>query len=281
MRTTAIEPGRADQAVRPERQRNEGACQLATCRFCGLKNGANDLFMELHGEAPHLAIPGIPGSMMVMLCAFPLGHRGGHLLITPKEHHPSLAQCPGQEALRQTAQTVAETLREMFPNHWLFAFEHGAGSIQDRPVKCGGCHVDHAHGHVLVLDRSIRFDEIRELTEATLDGLGWDVPSQAHATARPWNELAAVCGEYPYLQIGSLWPVRRSVIYQQISENQSIPSQLLRRLVATAAGRPNPSYWNWKIALQHNLRPRLEQYRDAALGFKRAVEEFIRARMAG
>jgi hypothetical protein len=233
-----------------------------------------DLFMELHGEEPSLPIPGIPDSLTAMLCAFPLGHAGGHVLLTPKHHYPSLAQFPRQGALARATEAVAATLRRMFPGHWLFAFEHGPGSLANRPVKCGGCHVDHAHGHVLVLDPAVRFAEVRDLTEETLEGLGWGLATQAEEGDTPFVDLGRFCGEHPYLHIGRLGPRRQAVTYRQDTEAQSIPSQLLRRLVATAAGRPSPSYWNWKIALQHNLRPRLEEYGRAARGFKRAVEEF-------
>jgi len=254
---------------------NENACSAVACRFCGLRRGEKDLFMELHGDVPHLPIPGVPDSLMVMLCAFPLGHRGGHLLIAPKQHYPSLARFTRQEELRRVTENVADLLQRMFPAHWLFAFEHGPGELANRPVKCGGCHVDHAHGHVLVLDPAIRFDDIRELTEEVLEGLGWDLAAQTHEGETPFVDIAAFCGERPYLHIGRLGPAGKAVTYRQDAEDQSIPSQLLRRLVAAAAGRPSPSYWNWKIALQHNLRTRLNQYAQAALGFKRIVREFV------
>lgn len=251
------------------------ACSLADCRFCGLEEGRRDLFWDLHGESPSLDLPGIPGSMMVLLCAFPIGHWGGHLLITPRRHYPSLAQFPRREDLRATVQATSQTVRRMFPGHWLLAFEHGPGAIDHRPVKCGGCHVDHAHGHVLVLDPTVDFEEVRQLTEATLRELGWDLRRQTSISTDPFLDIGQFTGEHPYLHLGMLAPRPVAFTYKQCSLSQSIPSQLLRRIVGEAAGRPQPSSWNWKIALEHGLHSRLRQYGDAALGFKRMVSQFL------
>ena len=252
-----------------------GACSLEECRFCGLQQGRDDLFAELHGETPRLAVPGTPDSLMAMLCAFPIGHSGGHLLIAPRRHYPSLAQFPWTDDLRTLVEAVTQILQQMFPQHWLFVFEHGPGAIENRPVKCGGCHVDHAHGHVLVLDTEVEFDEIRLLTEDTLAALGWNLGLQTRGSKAPFLDIKRFTGNHPYLHIGMLGPERTALTYKQESESQSIPSQLLRKLVATAAGKPQPSYWNWKIALQRNLQSRLQQYTDAALGFKRALEGYL------
>jgi len=250
-------------------------CPTPACRFCGLGIGDDDLFMELHGEVPFLPIPRVPASLMTMLCAFPLGHHGGHVLLAPRRHYLSLARFPRQDELAEAMSAVAGVLEAMFPMHWLFAFEHGPGELEHRPVKCGGCHVDHAHGHVLVLDSSIAFDDVRALAEETLEGLGWDLASQAHEQEAGLVNIGDRSGEQPYLHIARLGRHGEARTYRQEVAGQSIPSQLLRRLVATAAGRATPTYWNWKIALQHNLRGRLDEYKRAALGFKRELRAFL------
>jgi hypothetical protein len=271
---------RTIRVAQPVSQATEEACRLDSCRFCGLRNGEDDLFVELHGERPTLPIPGVADSFLSMLCAFPLGHMGGHLLLAPKAHYTSLARLSPEDELRSTVDAVEKTLLGMFPNHWLFTFEHGPGALENRPIKCGGCHVDHAHGHVLVLDRSVAFEEIRALTEETLENLDWDLAVQSRESDRPFADLGSFCGDHPYLHIGALGADGVAFTYKQVSEGQSIPSQLLRKLVATAQGKPNPSHWNWKIALQHNLRDRLDRYGRDALGFKQALREFLATRSA-
>ncbi len=263
--------------VRFDPPHEETTCSADACSFCELSKGRDDLFVQLHGEPPHLAVPGVPDSLMAMLCAFPLGHQGGHLLLVPKGHYPSLARMRQQDDLALLRRSVTALLEAMFPQHWLFAFEHGTGALADRPIRCGGCHVDHAHGHVLVLDRAVRFDDLRAMTEEVLQGLGWDLPMQTHEGGDPFIHIGRFCGESPYLHIARLGKGQQALTYRQATPQQSIPSQLLRRLVATASGRPSPSYWNWKIALEHNLQRRLEQYGQAARSFKRAVYAFVSA----
>jgi hypothetical protein len=79
-------------------------------------------------------------------------------------------------------------------------------------------------------------------------------------------------GRHPYLHIGRFAGEQSAAVtYRQRSASESVPSQLLRRLVATAAGHPEPPYWNWKVALAAKLDERIAQYRRDALGFQAAV----------
>jgi len=254
------------------------ACKLDSCRFCGLNRGQGDLFVDMYNSQPELDIPGVPANLAVLMDSFPIAHGGAHLLITPRRHYPSLAQYLDQAQLRRAVDVTADILSGMFPDHWLFVFEHGPGAIDNRRVKCGGCHVDHAHGHVLVLDPEVDFDEIRDLTEQALADLGWDLALQGQQGETPFVDLADFTGAYPYLHLGRIrGQERTSFTYKQVTEEQKIPSQLLRRLVSVAAGKGQPLHWNWKIALEHKMHERLNQYKQDALGFKRALRDFLKA----
>jgi diadenosine tetraphosphate (Ap4A) HIT family hydrolase len=251
-------------------------CKLQSCILCDVQRGVADSFTRMTGLSPMLSLSNLSPNLAVMMDSFPIGDGGGHLLIVPKTHYSSLAEFPDSENLAFVVQTTARILQEMFPDHWLFTFEHGPGAIDEQRVKCGGCHVDHAHGHIVLLKRSTHFDDIRDLTEETLSGLDWDVAAVTTESATPFMELSAQVGSLPYLQIGMLDAERsQAVTYRQTDSEKTIPSQLLRRLVATAVGTPEPMAWNWKIAQKQNATKRLNQYRDQGVSFKTAVEQHL------
>lgn len=251
-------------------------CKLTTCSFCALSRGRNDLFVEQYGSSPELTIPNICGDLMVMMDSFPIGHQGGHVLIVPRRHMTSLAQFTDASAIFDAMATTKQVLCSIFPDHWLFAFEHGPGELNGQPVKCGGCHVDHAHGHVLVLPREVDFESIRNLTERTLTELRWDLDAQTFESDSPFLGITNFVGAQPYLQIGVLHGEQDRVFtYRQESATQSIPSQLLRKIVSTVAGKESPIHWNWKIAVQRNISGRLTEYRNAAIGFQVLVAQAV------
>jgi hypothetical protein len=154
----------------------------------------------------------------------------------------------------------------------VFAFEHGTGALDGRAVKCGGCHVDHAHGHLLVLDEEVAFETIRDLTEEALLDLGWDLAAQAREGDDVFAGLGDFAGANPYLHVGAVTDRGRvSVTYRQVEGCEGIPSQLLRKLIATAAGRGQPTYWNWKVILEHRLEGRLREFRELVRDFRTAI----------
>jgi hypothetical protein len=246
-------------------------CPVASpaCPFCS--PGAADRFEALYGEPPDVAIPGLPGGLRVVLDAFPLGHRGAHLLLTPRTHYPSLARFEARRELAAGVEATLAALRRTAPGHWVFVFEHGTGDLDGRAVKCGGCHVDHAHGHLLVLDEEVEFGTIRDLTEAALLDLGWDLAEQAREADDVFTGLNDFAGMNPYLHVGAVTDRGRvAVTYKQVAGCEGIPSQLLRKLIATAAGRGQPTYWNWKVVLEHRLEGRLQEFKDLVRAFREA-----------
>ncbi len=255
---------------------NAVTCGLHDCRFCAIEHGGTDLCIDLYGEAPAVEIPGVPDSFHVLHCAFPLGYRGCHLLLTPKSHYRSLASCHDQSEVRRAVDATLHTLREMYPDHWFFIFEHGPGEIDQRAVKCGGCHVDHAHGHILAFSRDVEFEDILDMTESALEDLGWDLESQRAVTAEPFVNIGEFTGEKPYLHVGRITDDgAEAYTYQQVSAAAAIPSQLLRKLAAAADGHPEPTYWNWKIALQQKLADRIEWFGDAVRTFKQDLRAHL------
>lgn len=250
-----------------ETNHDVSVCKLTDCSFCRLARGGQDEFTERTGHSPILNNGVGRSELMVMMDSFPIGEHGGHVLIVPRRHMASLAQFQNQDMLQATLQETAELIQRLFPDHWLFTFEHGPGELAGNRVKCGGCHVDHAHGHILVLPRSISFEEIQEQVEDVLENLEWDLATQTDFPEQPMVGIAEFVQDKPYLQIGRWGDVTEAITYRQESGNQSIPSQLLRRIVSTVAGKSAPIHWNWKIALQQNLTERLDQYEQEALEF--------------
>ena len=255
-----------------------GTCRIQSCVLCDVQRGGHDNFTSMSGESPELSLSNLSPELTVMMDSFPIGELGGHLLIVPRKHFASLAQYPDKKDLASVVDQTTRTLQEVFPDYWQFTFEHGPGEIDLQQVKCGGCHVDHAHGHIVLVDRSVSFEDIRDLVELTLEDLGWDLDEATLESAQPFVDMADFAGRLPYLQIGRIDDGQReAVTFRQTQADKAIPSQLLRKLVSKASGRPSTLAWNWKIALKQNIQQRLDRYRDEGVWFKTKVEQHIAA----
>lgn len=250
------------------------SCRLGTCSFCRVARGGADEYAERIGRTPALDVRAGADQLLVMMDSFPIGHAGGHVLIVPRPHLISLAQFEDEATLAATIEETAAVMEAMFPDHWLLAFEHGPGELAGQRVKCGGCHVDHAHGHILVLPRTVDFLEVQEQVESALNQLNWQLDAQTHASSRPFLELGSITNGRPYLHLGTLGAESRALTYVHAENQAAVPSQLLRRIVSKVTGRSAPIHWNWKIALQQNHQARLEQYRCEATEFQRQFNRF-------
>lgn len=258
---------------RPDHAHETFSCSVAdSCRFCRLYE-RNELFGELYGRNQVLDVANVPDGFHIAMDCFPLGYRGAHLLLIPGSHYRSLAEVPSHEQLIKARDVTAELLLRLHPHHWLLVFEHGPGELDGQELRCGGCHVDHAHGHMLMLSVDVEFEDIRERVETSLDRLDWDLESQRTPSAEPFVDIHELVGTAPYLHIGAIG--RRtsfSYTYRQDLPSQAIPSQLLRRIIAEASGSPQPTYWNWKIVLQHQLEGRLAEFAADIAAFHEDIE---------
>src|SRR6266705_816467 len=155
------------------------------CDFCqAVETGrGTPLFSELYGQDQIISVSHLPSSFTVLQDSVPLGIRGAHLLLIPKPifdgHDISLAVTHDQCALKEATDIVTLALQACFPEHPVFVFEHGAGFVDNEPIACGGCHLDHAHGHFLVLPQNTVVEKIIREIEKTLAVSGWDnLPQQ-------------------------------------------------------------------------------------------------------
>ncbi|MGH7203682.1 MAG: hypothetical protein ACREHC_04535 [Candidatus Levyibacteriota bacterium] len=132
----------------------------------------------------------------------------------------------------------------------ILVFEHGPGFIEDKPIACGGCHMDHAHGHLLLLPEGQKLEPIQNNIEQVLSRKGWDnLETQRRSSDQVFTGISETAGMSPYLQVGMINAdnSRQSLTYVQKREAQQVPSQLLRKVVSEVVyQRPEPSYWHWR-----------------------------------
>jgi hypothetical protein len=106
--------------------------------------------------------------------------------------------------------------------------------------------------------------------------LDWNLDEQRQVGDEPFADAGRFTGENPYLHLGRIGDDRAEVYtFKQLEASKGIPSQLLRKLAAAAAGHPEPTFWNWKIALQQNLTDRIEWFGDAVRTFKSDLREHL------
>jgi hypothetical protein len=116
------------------------------------------------------------------------------------------------------------------------------------------------------------------MTESALEGLGWVLDTQRSEGSEAFVDIGRFTGVNPYLHLGLITDDgAQTFTFKQVASERSIPSQLLRKLAAAADGHPEPTYWNWKIALQQNLADRIEWFGNAVRTFK----QDLRLHLAG
>lgn len=250
--------------------------QTAKCEFCLIPlNKTTEYFKCVHGTLPHtLNIPNVPRNFTVLQDLIPIAEYGGHLLLIPNTHFISLASVEDQEGLSITRDSIIYGLRKHFPQNPIFMFEHGPGFIDDEPIACGGCHLDHAHGHIMVLPKESRLLNIQNKMEDILSECGWMNPrDSAIQSTDIFTGTHEITGNYPYIQIG-IYTVDlncTSLVYVQKSRKNIVPSQLLRTVIADVIyGLKDSFYWHWRDILMGFSTPqRLSQVRQDAILFRK------------
>ena len=231
------------------------------CNFCVLPSTRRaPAYGELYGVDDVLSMR-MPSRFFVAQNIAPLGKEGLQFLLVPKtkpnEGHPiSLAKVGEQDQLEQATGMLVDRLQGMYPNRPIFAFEHGTGDIEGEQVECGGCHVYHAHGNVLVLPSGQDYwSPMQVATERALESSGWTTPrpsERRNSTQRLFSGLGDVVGERPYLHMGMVYPNgdTTAVTYVQEKGSEVVASQLLRKIVAEVVhNTTDPTEWNWQDAV--------------------------------
>lgn len=193
-----------------------------SCSLCNETNAASATGAELALLASH-------GALSV-----------GHMLLCPTRHVRSVATLPPPVAdlLLERASDLAIRLADL-TGEGVHIFEHGNACDGTRIA----CSVEHAHLHLLPADVDID----RELdTLATWHPLPWS-----------GSTLSALSDGREYLLYRD--PSGRARLW--ITEGETIPSQLMRQLVARALGRG--AEWNWR---EHQALQRTAQTKALTRG---------------
>lgn len=233
-------------AVRPDSVWGE------QCTFCTIpETKTTEVFSDMHGDVPHtLDVPGVPDTFTVLQDVVPIAESGGHVLLMPNLHRISLATVEDQAGIDTATEKIIVPIQEAFPANPILVFEHGPGFIEDKPIACGGCHMDHAHGHLLLLPEGQKLEPIQHNMEQVLSKNGWDnLEAQRRSSDQVFTGISETAGMSPYLQVGMINAdnSRQSLTYVQKREAQQVPSQLLRKVVSEVVyQRPEPSYWHWR-----------------------------------
>ncbi|MFH0773420.1 MAG: hypothetical protein V1922_03865 [bacterium] len=222
------------------------------CNFCLIpQEKTTESFKKLHGDLLHtLNIPGVPNTFTVLQDVVPIAELGAHILLMPNLHDISLASVADKEGMLVAKDAIVEALQKHFPDNPIFTFEHGPGFIQGESIACGGCHMDHAHGHIMVLPKKTSFDMIQQRMEEILILNGWKNPrSHAVESIHIFTDSVSFAGMQPYLHIGMIFPEGKTISYTYVQKSKSfnVPSQLLRLVVADVVyDQKDPTYWHWR-----------------------------------
>jgi len=226
--------------------------QSSQCDFCQIpKTRTTKYFKDFYGDLPHtLNIPGVPSTFTVLQDLVPIAESGGHLLLMPNKHCISLATVEDQIGIGIARDSIVTQLKIYFPNNPIFMFEHGPGFIEGQPIACGGCHLDHAHGHIMILPKGYSLAPIQNKMEEMLIKNGWgNLEKNKVSTNELFTNIAIHTKLNPYLQMGMV-NVDNSInsfIYIQNTTSFNVASQLLRTVVSEIIyGKSKPSDWHWR-----------------------------------
>jgi diadenosine tetraphosphate (Ap4A) HIT family hydrolase len=252
------------------------------CEFCTIpETRGTELFRKMYNRDQMLNIPNLPQNFTVMQDLVPIAEKGGHVLLMPnkvgKGHDISLATVNDQKQLMLASSVVATELKKIFPENPIFIFEHGPGFIEGEPIACGGCHLDHAHGHMLLMPKDTTLEPIKKGIEKNLAQIGWDNPdSRAEGSSEIFTNIYDVAGINPYLHIGMISPEGNvmTFTYVQKSENEYVESQSLRRVLADVVySEKATEYWHWReISSGNTSQQRLAQLQNDIAHFREATK---------
>lgn len=241
------------------------------CEFCSIpETRGTDLFRQLYDVDQVITSIPVDRSMTLMQDVVPLGEGGVHVLLLPKQvgkgHYISLASSDNPEAISNSTEQTIKSIQKAFPNKPLFLFEHGSGFVEGEQITCGGCHMDHAHGHIIALPNNTRLSPIVEALEGVFKTAGGDdLVAQKQADKILFDNIGSITGINPYIHIAMVdGNQRSSITYTQTSRSPNIESQLLRRITAKVVyNESNSTYWHWRdITAGFTSKQRLNELKE-------------------
>ncbi len=255
-----------------------GETLRSNCEFCRLPDTKRtQKYNKLYRINDVLDIA-LPSRFYVAQDIVPIGFGGAQVLLIPKPtndgHDISLAQVKDQEGLHSATDTLVQQLQDIYPGHPLFAFEHGPGQINDKQIACGGCHMDHAHGHLVILPQDKDYYPVLQSTaEAALQRYGWrDLQQRKVPSQRVFSRLASIAGSNPYLHIGIVYPngYTAATTYVQAYEDEYVESQLMRKIISQVVfNTTDATLWHWQDAIAFGDKDAL---REKTFEFRLNVE---------
>jgi len=164
-----------------------------------------------------------------------------HLLILPKKHINTMKQLENDEQ-EQLLLLVKNIMRLLNKDYYIF--EHGAF-----PVNGNTCGVDHAHIHILPLEKTISKAIIKSINKIYTSMLYMDF-------------IMALMDEkdMPYLSFGN------DIHEMYMCNNAIFPSQFMRKLLCNELGIND---WNWRsFTNEHFLNATISKFKGKIHGIK-------------
>jgi hypothetical protein len=254
---------------------NPAVATTAACEFCQMPSQmGTETFKTLFQENQILNIPDFSTSFFIAQDVASLGVHGGHVLFIPHRHIRSLAAFPNTPQANRAAKDLTALLQCLYPAHPIFFFEHGAGLINGQTVACGGCHIDHAHAHFVILPTGAKFINIQNAAIKELHRTGWHNITPLSVPASAFFNLVPFVHAFPYLYAGMIVGDRHTaVIIPQQKKEEPVESQLYRRMLSTVIyNHPDATYWNWKdIVLGYTTTERLISLKNGVAELRRRL----------
>ena len=176
-----------------------------------------------------------------------------HLLVVPKSHFRSFASLP-ESFNGEFEQIVSEAINKMqnfHPTSEIIAFEHGMGTIDEQTIMCGGCgRTEHAHLHIFPAPKNKNGsvgEKLKQIISRYLMG--------KESSPLPKLGIGTLTGRLPYLYLWSN-AMDSSLVFIQDSSSITIPSQLIRKLIATEILKigAKGNRWDWREYIIFNAK---------------------------
>ncbi|OGY78934.1 MAG: hypothetical protein A3B74_03515 [Candidatus Kerfeldbacteria bacterium RIFCSPHIGHO2_02_FULL_42_14] len=176
-----------------------------------------------------------------------------HLLVVPKNHFRSFASLPKSfnEEVEQIVSEAVNKMEKFHPNSEVVAFEHGMGTIDDQIIMCGGCgRTEHAHLHILPIPKG-KDENVGKKLKQTISQYLTGIKS----LPLPKLDISTLTGKFPYLYLWSSI-MDSSLVFIQDSLKITIPSQLIRKLIATEVLKIDEkgNRWDWREYIIFNAK---------------------------
>ncbi len=142
-------------------------------------------------------------------------------------------------------------MKEFHPNSEVVAFEHGMGTINEQTIMCGGCgRTEHAHLHILPIPKD-KDEKVGKKLEQTISQYLTGIKS----LPLPKLDISTTTDKFPYLYLWSSM-MDSSLIFTQDTLKISIPSQLIRKLIATEILKNDEkgNRWDWREYIIFNAK---------------------------